>query len=138
MLSLDGNVIIVFLVVWILLFVLTRLFFNPVRRVRNAREKVIGENKEAFENALKSYEEGARQVDQAIKVARVAAEDARASLAADAQTERSRLVAEVNAECRRQVEQAQADLRESVRELNRELESQAAALADKIEKKLVN
>jgi F0F1-type ATP synthase membrane subunit b/b' len=49
MLSLDGNVIVVFLIVWILFFVLTRLFFNPVRRVRNAREKAIRENKEAFE-----------------------------------------------------------------------------------------
>jgi len=138
MLSLDGNVIIVFLIVWILLFALTRLFFNPIRRVRNAREKVIQENKEAFENALKSYEESTGEVDLALREARVAAENVRASLAAEAQAERSRLVAEVNAECRRQVEQAQADLRASVRELNRELESQVEALAGQIERKLVD
>jgi F0F1-type ATP synthase membrane subunit b/b' len=138
MISLDGNVIVVFFVVWILLFVLTRLFFNPVRRVREAREKVIRDNKDAFENALDSYNGKAREVDQALKEARAAAESARASLEADAQKEKSHLIAEINAECRRQVEQAKADLDASVRGLKQKLESEAAGLAEQIEKKFLN
>ena len=138
MLSLDGNVIVVFLIVWVLLFALTRLFFNPVRRVRDAREKVIRDNKEGFDKAVDFFEEKAREVDQALKEARSAAESIRASLEADAQKERSRLTAEINAECRRQVEQAKAGLDQSVKELKQKLEAQTAGLAEQIEKKFLN
>src|SRR4030067_2043060 len=67
MLSLDSNVIVVFLIVWVLLFALTKLFFNPVRRVRDAREKAIRENKEAFEKAIEAYEPRVRRVDETLK-----------------------------------------------------------------------
>lgn len=138
MLSLDGNVIVVFLIVWVLLFALTKLFFNPVRRIRDAREKAIRENKEAFEKAIGSYEESARQVDQALKEARSAAENVRVSLEADALKEKTRLIGDINAECRSQVDRAKADLDKSVRELKDRLESEAAGLAEQIEKKFLN
>src|SRR4030065_125372 len=99
MLSLDSNVIVVFLIVWVLLFALTKLFFNPVRRVRDAREKAIRENKEAFEKAIESYEQSVRQVDQTLKEAKSAAENVRAALEADALKEKSRLITEIHAEC---------------------------------------
>jgi len=138
MLSLDGNVIVVFLVVWVLLFALTKLFFNPVRRIRDVREKAIRESKEAFEKAVGSYEESARQVDQALKEARSAAKNIRDSLEADAMKEKSRLITEISAKCRRQVDLAKVDLDQSVRELKRKLESEAAGLAEQIEKKFLN
>jgi len=138
MLSLDGNVIVVFLIVWVLFFALTKLFFNPVRRIRDAREKAILENKGAFEKAIGSYEESARQVDQALKEARSAAENVRASLEADALKEKTRLIADINAECRRQVDLAKADLDKSVWELKEKLESETAGLAEQIEKKFLN
>lgn len=138
MLSLDGNVIVVFLIVWVLLFALTKLFFNPVRRIRDAREKAIRENKEAFEKAIGSYEESTRQVDQALKEARSAAENVRVSLEADALKEKTRLIGDINAECRSQVDRAKADLDKSVRELKDKLESEAAGLAEQIEKKFLN
>jgi F0F1-type ATP synthase membrane subunit b/b' len=138
MISLDGNLIVVFLIVWLLLFVLTRVFFNPVRRIRDMREKAILRNKEAFERAVESYEEGLRQVDQALKDARAAAEKVRASLEADALRERSRLIADISSECRRQVDQAKADLEASVRELKKKLETEATGMAEQIEKKFLN
>ena len=138
MLSLDGNVIVVFLIVWVLLFALTKLFFNPVRRIRDAREKAIRENKEAFEKAIGSYEESARQVDQALKEARSAAENDRVSHESDSLKEKTRLIGDINAECRSQVDRAKADLDKSVRELKDKLESEAAGLAEQIEKKFLN
>lgn len=138
MISLDGNVIVVFLIVWVLLFILTKIFFNPVRRVRDAREKSIRESKGAFLKAVESYEESAKHIDQALKEARSAAEGAQVSLEADAQREKSRLLSDIHAECRRQIEQARADLEKSVRELKDRLESEAAGLAEQIEKKLLD
>jgi F0F1-type ATP synthase membrane subunit b/b' len=138
MLSLDANVIVVFLIVWVLLFVLSRLFFNPIRRIRSEREKLICANKDAFEQAVASSEKSIREVDQAIKQAKADAEAVRASLEAEAMKEKSRLVAEINAECRHRVELAKADLDKSVQELKAKLESETAELAERIEKKLVN
>jgi F0F1-type ATP synthase membrane subunit b/b' len=138
MIYLDANVIVVFLIVWVLLFILSRVFFNPVRRIKNEREKLISGNKDAYEQALASYERNVREIDRAIKQAKADAEAARASLEAEAVKEKGRLVAEVSAECRRQVEQAKADLDKSVRELKAKLESETEELAERIEKKLLN
>lgn len=138
MLSLDANVIVVFVIVWILLSILSRIFFNPVRRIRNEREKMIGGNKDAYEHALASYEKDLQEIDRAIKQAQADAEAVRASLEADALKEKSRLVAEVSAECRRRVEQSKADLDRSVRELKAMLESETADLAGRIEKKFLS
>jgi F0F1-type ATP synthase membrane subunit b/b' len=138
MLSLDANVIVVFLIVWALLFVLSKLFFNPIRRIRHERERIISANKTAYEQALSSYEEGVQQIDQAIKQAKDDAVTAQASLEAEAQKERNRLMTEINAGCRHQVEQAKGELDKRVLELRAELESEAAELAERIEKKLLD
>lgn len=138
MLSLDANVIVVFLIIWVLLFVLSKLFFNPIRRIRNEREKIISANKTAYEQALSSYEESVRQIDEAIQQAKDDAVTAQASLEAEAQKEKSRLITEINVGCRHQVEQAKSELDKRVLELRAELESEAAELAERIEKKLLD
>jgi F-type H+-transporting ATPase subunit b len=138
MLSLDANVVVVFLIIWVLLFVLSRLFFKPIRQIRGEREKMISGNKDAYERALASYDETLQQVDQAIEQARTDAAAVRASLEADAAKEKSRLVAEINAESRHRVEQAKAELDKSFEELKVKLESETAELAERIEKKLLN
>lgn len=138
MLSLDANVLVVFLIVWVLLFALSKLFFNPLRRIRSEREKLIKDTKDAYEQALASYQERIQEVDRAIRQARSDAEADRAALEAEAAKEKGRLVAEINAECRQRVEQAKADLDKRVRELQAQLESETADLAKRIEKKILS
>jgi F0F1-type ATP synthase membrane subunit b/b' len=138
MLSLDANVIVVFLIVWVLLFVLSRLFFNPIRRIRKEREKLIGGHKNAYDQALGDYEKNILQVEEAIKQAKADAETMRASLEAEALKEKGRLVAKVSAECRHQVEQAKSDLDKSLQELKAKLGTETTELAERIEKKLLN
>lgn len=138
MLSLDANVIVVFLIVWVLLFVLSRLFFNPIRRIRKEREKLISEHKDAYDQALGDYEKSILQVEETIKQAKADAEITRASLEAEALKEKGRLVAEVNAQCRHQVGQAKSDLDKTLQELRAKLETETAELAERIEKKILN
>jgi F0F1-type ATP synthase membrane subunit b/b' len=138
MLSLDANVIVVFLIVWLLLFALSKLFFKPLRRIRSERDKLINDTKDAYEQALTSYDERLKEVDLALKQAQADAVAVRASLEAEAAKEKNRMVAEVNAEYRRRLESAKADLDKSVQELKAALESEATELAKRIEKKLVN
>jgi F0F1-type ATP synthase membrane subunit b/b' len=138
MLSINGNVIVVFLIVWILVFVLTRFFFNPVRRARAAREKYIQENRSAGQKAMEDYERSLQEVEMAVRQAKAAAESARDALEAEGLKEKSRLLAEVGAECRAQVEKARADLDSTVKDLKGKLETEALALAETIEKKFLS
>ncbi|OGD19772.1 MAG: hypothetical protein A2W03_17365 [Candidatus Aminicenantes bacterium RBG_16_63_16] len=138
MLSLDANLVIVFAVVWILVFVLSKLFFNPVRRVRDQREAGIKADRQARQQALDSYERSLAEIEASLKDAKAAAESARSLLEQEALKEKSKLLAEVSAECRRQVEQARADLELVTRELQGSLERDASNLAEQIEKKLLN
>lgn len=138
MLSLDANVIVVFLTVWILVFVLTKLFFNPIRRIRDKREERIQGNKRTYEKAIESCEKGVQEIELTIKKAKAEAESARDALAVEAQKEKGRLVAEISAECKSQVEQARGDLDRTMQGLKEKLEAEAADLAERIEKKLLN
>ena len=138
MLSLDANLVIVFAVVWILVFVLSKLFFNPVRRVRDQRESGIKADRQARQQALDSYEKSLAEIEASLKDAKAAAESARSLLEQEALREKNKLLAEVSAECRRQVEQARADLERVTRELQGGLERDASNLAERIEKKLLS
>jgi len=138
MLSLDANFVVVFAVIWILVFVLSKLFFNPVRRVRDRRESGLLADRQARQQALDGYEKSLADIEATLKEAKAAAESARSRLELEALKEKNRLLAEVSAECRRQVEQARADLERTTRELRSGLARDASSLAEQIEKKFLN
>jgi F0F1-type ATP synthase membrane subunit b/b' len=138
MLSLDANFVVVFAIIWILVFVLSKLFFNPVRRMRDRRESDLLADRQARQQALGSYERSLADIETTLKEAKAAAESARSRLELEALKEKNRLLAEVSAECRRQVEQARADLERTTRELQSGLARDASSLAEQIEKKFLN
>jgi F0F1-type ATP synthase membrane subunit b/b' len=138
MLSINGNVIVVFLIVWILVFVLTRLFFNPVRRVRDERRKEIQGNRKAYEEALASHRKSVQEIEQVLKQAKAAAESARETLMAEGLKEKNRMLGEISAEYKSQVEKARVDLDQTIVGLKQKLEAEASALAETIEKKFLN
>jgi len=137
MLFLDANVIVVFLIVWGLILVLSKLFFNPVRRVRDGRDNAILENRKSGLKALDSIDQSVREIETALKQAKAAAEAARTALAEEALKEKARMISAVSAECKNRVETARADLDRTVRELKEKLESEATPLAERIEKKFL-
>jgi F0F1-type ATP synthase membrane subunit b/b' len=138
MLSLDANVIVVFIIVWVLVFALSKLFFNRVRRVRDERERGISANKRAYEQAVESYQKSLWEIEKSIKQAKAAAETAREALAAEAVQEKNRMISEISAECQDRVERARTDLDRVVEDLKAKLEREASGLAEGIEKKLLN
>ena len=54
MLSINGTAIVVFVVVWILVLVLTRIFFKPILRILDERSGRIARDKAAAAAALES------------------------------------------------------------------------------------
>jgi len=51
MISIDASLIVIFLIVWVLVFVLSRLFFHPLRKVMQEREDKVQGSREACEKS---------------------------------------------------------------------------------------
>lgn len=137
MLSVDANALAIFLVVLCLVFLLTKVFFNPVRKIVRDRDKLIKGNKEASQDASESFERGLQEIETRLKSARNAAKARRNELEAEAQKQKSQMIAEIQEEYKAQVTKARAEMSVKIEELKRELESRAEALAEGIEQKIL-
>ncbi|NTU52066.1 MAG: ATP synthase F0 subunit B [Candidatus Aminicenantes bacterium] len=137
MLSINATAIVVFAVVWILVLVLTRIFFKPVLRVLDERAARIARDKAAASGSRESYESDLRRIEEGLKEARAAADAIRSEAEAEALKEKSRLVREVQAEGRAEVEKAKEELLREMDILRKELETRTAEIAATIEKKVL-
>jgi F-type H+-transporting ATPase subunit b len=138
MLSVDISLVVVFLMVWILVVVLTRLFFKPLRKVMENRDRTIDEDRAAGESASSEQETLLRKIEDDIKQTRTAALAARQTLERRAAEQKERLLGEVSRECREEVSRARAQLEKQVETLKTELESESERMAERIENKLLS
>ena len=137
MLSIDASVIVIFFLVWILLFILTKLFFNPLRKVMKEREDGIRKNKKAAEEAFSRYDQSVREIEESLKKARIASYATRDRFEKEALQEKERMVAEVSQEVQAQVMAARKQLDERMELLKKELENVSQELARNIEEKIL-
>lgn len=138
MLSVDISLVVVFLMVWILVVVLTRLFFKPLRKVMETRDRTIEEDRAAGESASVEQETLLRKIEDDIKQTRTAALAARQSLERQAAEQKERLLSDVSRECREEVSRARAQLEKQVESLKAELETESERMAERIENKLLS
>ena len=137
MLSINGTFIVVFAIVWILVLVLTRLFFKPIMRILDERAARVAKDKTAADEALKSYADDIRRIEEGLKEARAAADGIRAAAETEALKEKSRLVREVQAEGRAEVERAKEELLREMEALKKELDKRTEEIAETIEKRIL-
>jgi len=133
----NAMAIVIFLIVWILVLVLTRVFFKPVLRILDERSGRIARDKAAAAEALGSYENDLRRVEEGLKEARAAADAIRSSAETEALKEKSRLVREVQAEGRAEIEKAKQELLREMEALKKELDARTAEIAETIEKRII-
>jgi len=138
MLAVDATLLIIFFIVWILLFVLSRIFFEPLRDVMNKRDDTIAKNLKVGEEARNQYEEKIQEIEQKLKAARHNAKETREQFMADALREKEKMLTEIGQECRAKVDEAKEQLEKKVEELKKELASQSKVLSDKIEQRLLH
>jgi len=138
MLSVDISSIVVFIIVWVLVIVLTRIFFKPLTRVIGERERRIEEDRQAGESASREHEELIQKIEDDVKQTRSAALATRQSLEKEAREKKDLLLEEVSRECRDKVNRARTELSEQVEALKAELEADSVRLAGQIEKKLLD
>lgn len=138
MLSINATVFITFALVWILVLVLSRVFFKPVRRILDERASRIEKAKEETEKTLAAYEQDLRQIEEGLKEARAAAAGIREQAELEALKEKSRLLQEIQVECRAQVDKAKAELEQQVEALKKELDATTGELSEDIERRILN
>ena len=138
MLAIDLTFIVIFLLVWVLVLVLTRVFFKPVGRILEKRRGRESADRDAAKAAIEAGERDLRRIEDELREARASSERMREELEAQALGEKARLIAEVQADARDRIEKAKAELEEQVRRLKEQLEGEAGRLAERIEKKVVH
>jgi len=138
MLSIDASVIVIFVIIWVLVYVLSKKFFNPVRSVMAEREAKIQKNRESCEKVLKDYEQSINEIEENLRTAKATSDATREKFEEEAFLEKTRFLEEINSECRSQVKRARERLKKQIKSLEKELESEAKILAERIEQKLLH
>jgi F-type H+-transporting ATPase subunit b len=137
MISIDASLIVIFIIVWVLVFVLSRLFFNPLRKIMEEREAKVSRSREASQRSAEAYEKTIYEIDERLKSARTLSEKEMESIKHLALKERERLLEKISAEYRSQVAEAQEQLEKQATGLRSELSTEAGLLAARIEQKIL-
>jgi F-type H+-transporting ATPase subunit b len=137
MIDIDASFIAIFIIVWIVVFVLSRLFFNPLRKIMEEREAKVKGRQEAFQESTEVYEKTVCEIEERLKSARILSEQTKDNLKHEALKKRELMLEEISTEYRSQVEKAQEKLEKQTTSLRRELGAEAILLAERIEQKLL-
>jgi len=138
MLSVDATAIVVLIFIWTLLAVLTKVFFNPVRKVMSERDAEIQQNLDAVSKSTAEYEQTLQNIETEVKQTRSIALKTQQQFEQDAIKEKDRMLTEISQECRVKVDEARSELTRQVKDLEEELRAQSDLLAEKIERRLLN
>lgn len=138
MLSIDMSLIVIFGIVWILVGVLSKVYYNPVRKVMRKRNTEIEQNRRASQEAHDRTESALQKIEEDMKSAKAAARLTREKFEKEALKEKERMIQEISQECRSQVAKAKVELEEKTESLKKQLEPQSKHLAERIEKKILH
>ncbi len=138
MLSIDVGLIVISAIVWILVFVLNKVYFKPVSRIMGERDSKVQQDRSAAQEALEKYEKNLTRIEGELNSAKIAAREIREKFDREAQAEKEKILEEVSRECRTQVEEAKKELSKKAEQLKKELEPRSREIAEKIEQRLLN
>lgn len=134
----DATVLVTFVLVWILVAVLNRVFFKPLGRVLDGRASRIDGDNDAARKALEAYERDLRRIEDRLREARAASDEIWAKAELEALRAKSRLIQDIQAESRAEVETAKRELAAEIERLKGTLEGETAGMAEDIERRLLN
>jgi len=138
MLQLDVSLIVVFLIVWILVYSLSKVFFNPLRKVMHKRDDKIQGANDAYQKSTEVYEQTVDEIEEMLRSARALSQQTKESIERKAALERERMLAEINEEFRNKIDEAKRRVEKQIIGLKRKLESEADHLSNRIEHKLLD
>ncbi|MEN6559368.1 MAG: ATP synthase F0 subunit B [Acidobacteriota bacterium] len=137
MLNIDATALVVFAIVWLVVLILSKIFFKPILRILDERADKIAGDRAAAESAREAAAADLKRIEDGLKEARAAAESVRSTAETEALKDKSRLVREVQAEGRAEVEKAKAEIRREMDQLKKELDQRTEEIAETIEKRIL-
>lgn len=138
MLQVDLTLVVVFILVWILVLVLSRVFFKPYLEIREKRRKILEENEKKHRQAMSEYEGHLEKIETSLKEARLETQIMRERVIAEALEEKTRLISEIQTEVRGQVAAARDELNLQTEKLKTELGQKVEELARQLEEKILH
>ncbi len=138
MIQIDASLLIVFFIVWILVFALTRLFFNPLKKVIKDRQDGIEKNRAAGEKSMEAVKLTVQKIEEELKSAKAQSQKIKENFEKKALEERERTLAGVSAEWRSEIDKAKKQLKVEARKLREDLEPETLRLAETIEDKFLS
>jgi len=108
-----------------------------VSRIKEKRESLVRENREAAGRALESYEQALQKIEGDLNDARLDAVKIRETFESEALKEKTRLLAELHGESRKEIEKARKEIDAHIDRLKAELSAEVERLAEKVEKKVL-
>lgn len=138
MIKIDASLLIVFFIVWILVFALTKLFFTPLKKVIRDRQDGIERNRAAGEKSLETVRLTVQKIEEELKAARVQSQKIKENFEKNALEERERLLADVSEEWRSEIDKAKKELKADAGKLRKDLEPETLRLAEAIEEKFLS
>lgn len=137
MININTNFIFVFLILWILVFALSKLFFNPLRKIMKERSDKIQGNRKSFQKSMEAFEQTASEIEERVKSAEAQSLKVKERFEQEALKEKERMIAEISAEYRAQVDKAKKQIESQTESLKKGLSLEAERLAKRIERKLL-
>lgn len=138
MIQIDASLLVVFFIVWILVFALTKLFFTPLKKVIKDRQDGIERNRAAGEKSMEKVRLTVEKIEEELKAAKVQSQKMKENFEKKALEERERLLAGVSEEWRGEIDKAKKKLKVDAGKLKKDLEPEAFRLAETIEEKFLS
>lgn len=138
MLAIDTSLIVVFFIVWVLVAVLSKFFFKPLRKTLEKRKAGLEENRKRTGSSLAGFEQTSLQIEEKLKVAHAEAQALRDEFEREGLKAKELILEETREECRGQVEEAKKKLNRQLEGLKKELEPKSKQLAQRIEQRLLS
>jgi len=137
LLEINWNFLVIFILVWILVLVLSQVFYKPILQITQKRKKNLDENDKIYPHALKEYEQHLDQVENRLKEARQESQSIRQKIVSEALAEKSRLTQDIQTEVQGQVAEVKKQLEDEVERLKTELDQRVETIAKELEEKLL-
>lgn len=137
MISVDISLVVVFILIWILLAVLTKIYFNPLRNVMKKRHSKISDDTKAGKNADEKHEKIIEKIEEDLKAAKNSSFEIKDDFEKQALKEKEKMMSDISSECRAQVKEAQRALDGQISELKKKIHKESGDLAKKIEDKIL-
>ncbi|HBR57979.1 MAG TPA: hypothetical protein DEA22_11015 [Blastocatellia bacterium] len=128
----DGTLLIHIALILIMIWVLNRTFFRPIKRIIDEREKQKGGRGGEAEEILGQVSEKSRLYDQTMLEIRSESYEMIEKERSEAVERRQQVISDARAESSRLLEKEKAELRDRVAEAKVEIALEAHKMADKI------